>query len=176
MSLMLLILLGLLLAGIAVLIFFKIKGKNIPTTIIVLLGFMTICFTGVYSFLNKTEDYNAYQRLQWQPLNPEQIAPLVEQGYIVFVDIYADWCLPCRANKANVTRREKVVDVLDADNIILMKGNWTEPNPMIENYVGNQGGIGTPFNKVYGPSHPKGIILPVELTINAVFQALDAAK
>ncbi len=173
---MLPLLLGLLLAGIALLIFLKIKGKNIPTAIIFLLGFMTLCFTGVYSFLNKTEDYNAYQRLQWKPLNPAQIDPLVEQGYTVFVDVDADWCLPCRANKANVTHREKVVIALEADNIVLMKGNWSEPNAMIENYVGMEGGMGTPFNKVYGPSHPQGIVLPVELTINAVFQALAAAK
>jgi thiol:disulfide interchange protein len=170
------ILLGLLLAGIALLIFFKIKGKNIPTAIIILLGFMTICFTGIYAFLQKTEDYNAYKRLQWQPLNPAQIAPLVDQGYTVFVDIYADWCLPCRSNKANVTRRETIVNALEADNIVLMKGNWTEPNPMIESYVGKNGGMGTPFNKVYGPSHPQGILLPVELTMNAVFQSLEAAK
>ncbi|ARD21420.1 MULTISPECIES: thioredoxin family protein [Shewanella] len=176
MSLMLPILLGLLLAGIALLIFFKIKGKNIPGIVIVILGFMTICFTGVYAFLEKTEDYNAYKRLQWQPLNPAQIMPLVEQGYTVFVDVDADWCLPCRTNKANVTHREIVVNALEADNLILMKGNWSQPNKMIEDYVGKEGGIGTPFNKVYGPSHPQGILLPVELTINAVFQALEAAK
>ncbi|WP_076541229.1 thioredoxin family protein [Shewanella sp. UCD-KL21] len=176
MALLLPILLGLLLSGIGLLIILKIKGNNIPTAIIVLLSFMTFCFAGVYSFLQKDEDYNAYKRLQWQTLNPSQIAPLVEQGYTVFVDVYADWCLPCRTNQANVTHREKVVKVLAADNIILMQGNWTEPNALIETYVTNEGGMGTPFNKVYGPKYPQGIRLPAVLTIESLFDTLAAVN
>ncbi|WP_144213253.1 thioredoxin family protein [Shewanella donghaensis] len=176
MSLLLPILLGLLLTGITLLIILKIKGKNIPTAIIVLLSFMTLCFGGVYSFLQQDEDYNAYKRLEWQRLDPSQIEPLVAQGYTVFVDVYADWCLPCRTNQANVTHREKVVNALDADNIILMQGNWTEPDALIETYVVNEGGMGTPFNKVYGPKHPKGILLPVVLSIESLFYTLDVVK
>ena len=151
----------------------KMRGKSIPSLIIIMLGFMGICFAGVISFVNQGEDYQTYKKLRWQPLEPEKISTYVKQGKIVFVDITADWCAPCQTNKANVLHREQVVNQLNQPQIILMKGDWTHPDVVIEQYMAQQTIAGTPFNKVYGPIYPNGIELPKSLMIKDVFQALS---
>jgi thiol:disulfide interchange protein len=173
MATLMMILLLVIFSAVVLLIRAKIKGKSIPTLIIVMLIFMGICFAGVLAFINKGENYQAHQMLRWQPLQPEKIASYVAQGNIVFVDITADWCVPCQTNKANVLHREQVVNQLNQQHIILMQGNWTHADAVIEQYMGQQAVAGTPFNKVYGPSYPKGIELPKALIIDDLYQALS---
>ncbi|UCX03820.1 thioredoxin family protein [Shewanella glacialimarina] len=170
-----LLLISLMLA-IAGLLFAKFKGKAIPMAVIFVLGGLALCLASIIAFINKGENYQAYKNLHWQPLAPEKIAPYVEQGFTVFVDITADWCVPCQANKANVLHREQVVNALMTDNIILMQGNWSKEDTVIEQYMGIQGAAGTPYNKVYGPAYPDGIELPKVLEIRHVYQALDIMK
>ncbi|MGS0673697.1 thioredoxin family protein [Shewanella sp. 125m-1] len=161
---------------IASLITLKIKGRVIPNGVIVVMGFMAVCVGGVFAFLHYGEDYDAYKKLNWQTLTPAQIQPLVDDGYTVFVDITADWCNICYANKIGVTHREKIVNALSENKIILMQGDWTEPNVVVENYMQTQGRGGTPYNKIYGPGAPSGIVLPSQLTMETVLHGLQKAK
>jgi thiol:disulfide interchange protein len=100
----------------------------------------------------------------------------VAQGNIVLVDITADWCVPCQTNKANVLHREQVVNTLNQQHIILMQGNWTRADTVIEQYMGLQAVAGTPYNKVYGPAYPNGIELPKALIIDDLYHALSLAN
>ncbi|WP_394131329.1 thioredoxin family protein [Shewanella maritima] len=166
------LLLILLFIAIAGLLIAKAKGKKIPMSVIVMLGFFAVCMASIVAFIKNGENYDAYLFQQWEPLAPQEISRLVNQGHTVVVDIQADWCLPCRANKANVWHREPVVNTLAADNIILMRGDLTNPNPVVENYLISQQGHGTPFNKVYGPKLPRGVQLPAQLEIKHLYEAL----
>ncbi|MFV0594990.1 thioredoxin family protein [Shewanella sp.] len=171
-----LVILALLLGAIGLLIWQRSKGKRIPLAVIFVLGFFAVGLGGIIGFVHKGEDYQAYQKLQWHTLAPEKIAPLVAQGYTVFVDITSDWCSICQTNKAEVTHREQVVNALMADKVILMQGNWSEADSTIAGYMKHEGVPGTPYNKVYGPRAPNGIVLPSTLTIDAVLNGLAQAK
>ena len=176
MTILMMILLAVLFTAVVGLIWAKTKGKAIPTLVIIMLAFMGLCFAGVIAFINKGEDYLAYQALRWQPLQPDKIAQYVSQGKIVFVDITADWCVPCQTNKANVLHREQVVNQLNQPNIILMQGDWTQADTVIEQYMGLQSVAGTPFNKVYSSVYPNGIELPKVLMIKDINYALSLAQ
>ncbi|QIR13735.1 thioredoxin family protein [Shewanella aestuarii] len=151
----------------------KAKGHKIPVTVIFTLGFFALCMAGIVTFIKNGENYDAYLYQHWQPIAPDKIQPLVAQGYIVVVDIQADWCLPCQANKANVWHREPMVNTLAADNIVLMRGDLTYPDPVVESYLASQQAQGTPFNKIYGPANPQGIALPKQLDISDVYKVLS---
>ena len=56
-----------------------------------------------------------------------------------------------------------------------MEADWTRPDPAIGAYLASYGRYGIPFNIVYGPGAPGGIVLPELLTKGDVDGALDKA-
>ncbi|MDX9689272.1 MAG: copper resistance protein [Proteobacteria bacterium] len=112
----------------------------------------------------------------WQQFDESKIEQAIKDGKIVFVDITADWCLNCKYNKRFVLSDPQIVDQLaDKDHVLAMQGDWTNPDPAITAYLHKHGRYGIPFNAVYGPRAPDGILLPELLTKDAVQKAIDSA-
>lgn len=112
----------------------------------------------------------------WQPFDQPAIAALVGEGRTVFVDVTADWCITCEVNKRLVLRREPVLARLADPALIAMQADWTQPDDGIAAYLASFGRYGIPFNVVYGPGAPAGIVLPELLDRDAVLEALDRAS
>ena len=112
--------------------------------------------------------------IAWKNFDREQIRGLVSQGKVVFVDVTADWCLTCKANKRFVLSKGVLAKRLNSE-AISMQADWTRPNPEIGAYLASYGRYGIPFNIVYGPRAPGGIVLPELLSTGDVTQALDKA-
>nr|WP_199259967.1 protein-disulfide reductase DsbD domain-containing protein [Paracoccus binzhouensis] len=115
------------------------------------------------------------QVTEWVPFDRAEIARRVSRGEVVFVDVTADWCLTCKANKALVLDRDPVVSALAAEGVTPMQADWTRPDPAISRYLESFGRYGIPFNAVYGPATPDGVVLPELLTPDVVVAALDDA-
>jgi suppressor for copper-sensitivity B len=111
----------------------------------------------------------------WILFDESAIPDLVARDKIVFVDVTADWCITCQANKKLVIDRDPVAERLRMDSVVAMKADWTNPDPKIADFLGRHGRYGIPFNIVYGPGAPAGIALPELLTTEAVTAALDQA-
>lgn len=111
----------------------------------------------------------------WQKFDEALIAPAVENGQTVFVDITADWCLTCKANKKLVLQTTAVKEMLAAQNVLLLQGDWTKRDETIAAYLRKYGRYGIPFNIAYGPGAPDGIPLPELLSKDAVAAALNEA-
>jgi len=110
----------------------------------------------------------------WQPFSQARLAEEVAAGNLVLVDVTADWCITCQANKAAVLNRGEVGQRL-AGNVVALKADWTRPDPAIQAYLASFDRFGIPFNAVYGPGAPAGLALPELLTQGAVLTALDRA-
>ncbi len=113
---------------------------------------------------------------EWTAFDRAEIARLVSRGEVVFVDVTADWCLTCKANKALVLDREPVLHALRSDDVTQMQADWTRPNQAISRYLESFNRFGIPFNAVYGPGAPNGIVLSEILSAAAVLQALEDAR
>ena len=113
--------------------------------------------------------------IAWKNFDRDQIRSLVSQGKTVFVDVTADWCLTCQANKRFVLSKDAIAKRLNAGSVP-MQADWTRPNPEIGAYLASYGRYGIPFNIVYGPAAPGGIVLPELLTQGDVSSALDKAS
>lgn len=111
----------------------------------------------------------------WTSFAPNDIAGLVENGQVVFVDVTADWCLSCKANKRLVLDRDPVQGVLSDQAVTPMVADWTQPDADILAYLQMNGRYGIPFNMVYGPDAPGGIALPELLTPGIVMDAIAQA-
>ncbi len=112
----------------------------------------------------------------WQDFEPLSIARRVSEGETVFVDVTADWCLTCKANKSFVLDRDPVRARLHDGSVIAMQADWTRPDDSIARFLERYDRYGIPFNIVFGPAAPSGIALPEILTPQAVVDALDTAS
>jgi len=121
------------------------------------------------------EDRHAAAKGLWKPFDQAAVTAEVAAGHVVFVDVTAEWCLTCQVNKATVVYRGDVAKRLHAPNIVAMQADWTRPDETIANYLASFGRYGIPFDAVYGPGAPNGVVLPELLTDDAVLQALDQA-
>lgn len=109
----------------------------------------------------------------WEPFEEARIADEVAAGRVVFVDVTAEWCLTCKANKTLVLERGAVADALAG--LVAMQADWTRPDEAIAEYLRSHGRFGIPFDVVYGPGAPEGIVLPELLTEGVVLDAIARA-
>ncbi|MFZ0695363.1 MAG: thioredoxin family protein, partial [Alphaproteobacteria bacterium] len=112
----------------------------------------------------------------WQNFNLAAIPNLVATGKVVLVDVTAEWCLTCKANEALVLSKPAVTGMIDGQKILAMRADWTKKDNAIAGYLAGFGRYGIPFNAVYGPGAPTGIILPELLSEKAVLDAIARAK
>jgi len=94
----------------------------------------------------------------------------------VFIDVTADWCITCQVNKKFVFGDAEVNLKLSGENLVAMKADWTKPSDVIANYLSSFNRYGIPFNAVYGPNAPEGIVLPEVMTPDMVLEAIEKAK
>jgi suppressor for copper-sensitivity B len=164
-------------AGMAVLLFFLyLRHRNVLRWFIVPIAMLVIggsCSLAVIATVppSLTQEAGA-----WETFDATKIDEAVSQGKTVFVDITADWCLTCKYNKRFVLAQEIIAKKLfDKNSVMAMQADWTNPDPAITAYLHRYGRYGIPFNAVYGPRAPQGILLPELLTSDIVLNALKKA-
>jgi len=112
---------------------------------------------------------------RWQSFDPAELRRIVDSGGVVFVDVTADWCITCQVNKKLVLDRGVVAAWLGSGAVVAMRADWTRPDPVIARYLASFGRYGIPFNAVYGPEAPDGILLPEFLTAAAILDSIALA-
>jgi suppressor for copper-sensitivity B len=115
------------------------------------------------------------QTVNWDSLEPQKVQDLAHNGRTIFVDVGAAWCLTCKVNEALIAGSKEIQARLETD-VIPVRGDWTKPNEKIAAYLKSFGRYGLPFNVVFGPGAPQGIVLPELLTEEAVLKAFDTAS
>ena len=111
----------------------------------------------------------------WENFDERAITRYVSVGKTVFIDVTADWCLTCQANKKFVLDTSPLTEWLDERKVVRMVADWTRPDREISNFLERFGRYGIPFNVVYGPKAPEGITLPELLTDVIVMKAVNKA-
>ncbi len=112
--------------------------------------------------------------IAWTDFDEKQIRSLIAQGKTIFVDVTAEWCITCKANKQLVIYRQPVASKLQS-NVVAMRADWTSPDPKITRFLARFGRYGIPMNVVFGPGQPQGLVLPEILTPDSVVEALEKA-
>jgi suppressor for copper-sensitivity B len=132
------------------------------------LGFILAQQTGLLTASQRADG------IAWTKFDAAAIPALVADGKVVFVDVTAEWCLTCKANKEFVLAKAPVSGALE--QTIAMRADWTRPDSAISAYLAGFGRFGIPMNVVYGPKAPQGILLPELLSSDDVMTALKQVK
>ncbi len=115
-------------------------------------------------------------RVNWQPLSEQAIASALAEHKRVFIDVTADWCVTCKANKYNVLLRDDVQQALLAPDVVALRGDWSRPSATISQFLTTRGSAAVPFNQIYGPGLPQGEILPALLDREHLLATLSVAQ
>jgi suppressor for copper-sensitivity B len=118
----------------------------------------------------------AKDRIVWQPLSEQAIADALANNKRVFVDVTADWCVTCKANKYNVLLRDDVQKALSEPDVVALRGDWSRPSATISQFLHARQSAAVPFNQIYGPGLEQGRILPPLLDRDDLLQTLNNAK
>lgn len=163
------LLIGGLLAGLILL--FWLKSKNIYAKLTLIVACFAISI--IVPDVEETPEQRA-ERVA-AAFDPTKIHEALEAGKIVFVDVHAKWCLTCQVNHSLVLHTPAIKKLLESDQVRVISADWTLRDDTIATFLETYGRFGIPFNIVFGPNAPDGIVLSEILSEAEVVKALTAA-
>lgn len=100
--------------------------------------------------------------IAWIPFDEQEAERLSDEGRLVFIDFTAAWCLTCKANEKTVLAADNVVETFERLDVVPMKGDWTNRDNVIGDFLARHGRSAVPFYILYRPGqepHAFGEIL-----------------
>lgn len=118
---------------------------------------------------------------QWQPYSKSLLAEMRAAGRPVLVDFTADWCITCKANEAVALSRSGFRETVSKHQVALLKGDWTNQDPLISAALAEFKRSGVPLYLIYPadatmPAEILPQLLTQDLVINAIERAAGSAK
>ncbi|MEX6282822.1 protein-disulfide reductase DsbD family protein [Providencia hangzhouensis] len=137
-------------------------------------------FAGGFVWMTQ-EQYSGSRSLvkdtvNWQPLTEQAINDALADNKRVFIDVTAEWCVTCKANKYNVLLRDDIQQLLSEPDVVALRGDWTKPSPEITAFLQKRGQVAVPFNQIYGPNLAEGEILSTILDRESLISVMNQAK
>lgn len=99
--------------------------------------------------------------------SPDALEKARAAGKPVFVDMTAAWCITCMVNERVALDTSGVQAAFAKKGVVYMKGDWTNRNAKIGNYLRAHGREGVPLYVYYAPGQ-EGKVLPQVLTPSLV--------
>lgn len=101
--------------------------------------------------------------LPHEPYSAERLAAARAQGRPVLVNMTAAWCITCLVNERVALSGQGLGERLAARDVLYLKGDWTNRDPAITEYLAGFGRTGVPIYVLYpGAGDPR--VLPQILT------------
>jgi len=134
--------------------------------------FLAVSLAGVTS-AGKTASASAATSagLHYEPFTTQRLSVLQAEGKPVFVNLTAAWCVTCLVNERLALDSAAVRDAFAERHVTSLKGDWTNQNPEITEFLQEFGRSGVPLYLLYtGKGEP--LVLPQILTAASVLDAL----
>lgn len=108
----------------------------------------------------------------WRGYDKAVIAEALAQNRPVFIDYTAAWCITCQVNKKLVLESPKIMELFRANDVLLIRADWTRQDPEITAALSALGRNSVPVYAWYAPGAREPELLPQilqESTIAALF-------
>lgn len=108
----------------------------------------------------------------WSKFSPEKVRAGLAEGRPVFIDFTAAWCITCKVNEKVALANSSVMEAFRAKNVLMLKADWTNSDPVITATLEKYGRAGVPLYLLFRPGTEAPEILPQILTPGIVLDAL----
>jgi suppressor for copper-sensitivity B len=114
--------------------------------------------------------------IDWLRFDEQEALRLAEEeGRLVFVDFTADWCLTCKANERLVIETAAVRSAFERYDVVPMKGDWTNRDDAITEFLARYGRSAVPFYILFRPDQEPYAFGEL-LSREAILEALEASS
>jgi len=103
---------------------------------------------------------------------PARLAGLRAAGKPVFVDMTAAWCVTCLVNERVALEPAAVKQAFASHQVAYLKGDWTNQDPAITQYLHDYGRDGVPLYVYYPAGNGAPVVLPQILSAGTVIGEL----
>ena len=110
----------------------------------------------------------------WINYNSKTLATLRAEGRPVFINLTADWCITCLANE-KVAFTEMFYTEMEKNNIVYLKGDWTNQDKEITSLLNEHNRNGVPLYLMYPKNGGSPEVLPQILLEQTLLEAIRRA-
>jgi thiol:disulfide interchange protein DsbD len=150
-----------------------IKRAVAGLVMVVLLVGSAVYFIGDKFQSSKMDTAQSVSDDGWQPFTPERLQSERDQGHAVFVDFTAAWCLTCKFNEKAVLENSEVRDAFQRHNVVKLRADWTNGDPVITKLLQQFGRPGVPLYVLYPGKSQEPFVFPELLTKNILLDKLQ---
>jgi len=133
----------------------------------------SLIFTTFFFLFIVSPFENKGSGIEWMEFDKMTLNKLIQNNKIILLDFTADWCITCQFNKKTTLENKILQSFFKRENVLLMRGDWTQRDKKILNFIKSYDRLGIPVNIIYGPNNKKGIILPEILTKKIVIDNIN---
>jgi thiol:disulfide interchange protein DsbD len=152
---------------------FRTRGRIISTSgAILLMASMAIVMPNPFSLSSSAPTSIGF----WQPFSLEKIEQVNAENRPLFINFTATWCIVCQVNEQTTFQDQSVRDFVSANNIIMMKADWTHYDKTIGKLLQKYDRVGVPLYLYFGKGVKDAIVLPEVLTPNLLKEYLVSSN
>lgn len=147
------------------------KSNNIVVHILSFLLLILILY-GVFSLSTMRRTISHVQQAieeNYEIFSQEKLQEHLDNNDAVFVNMTAAWCITCLANERVALSTDEVKAAFKSNNIVYIKGDWTNFDQGITDYLKENNRTGVPLY-VYYDGNGKKTVLPQLLTPTIVLE------
>lgn len=122
---------------------------------------------------HQTGEQQSRSGADYTAFDTNELARLREQGTPVFVNMTAAWCITCLANEKVALSSADLKDYFSEHDIVYMKGDWTNQDAAITEYLASFDRNSVPLYVYYPPDSGAPRVLPQLLTVATVIEHLE---
>ena len=114
----------------------------------------------------------------WEGFTRAKLEDYLKGNDPIFVNMTAAWCITCKVNEKVALAIDSTREIFEKNNVRYLKGDWTNQNPEITNFLEEYGRSGVPIYVYYGPrmksgARPEPVVLPQILTPGIVQDTIN---
>ena len=152
------------------------SGLKRTTIVIVMIILLVLSTAGAKLIPDFNYDTPQFSKTEKNMFSEKELNNLLKKGESVFVDIYADWCTTCKINEGLVFQNKEIIQSFSDNNVTLLKGDFTDGNREIAEWMKKNGKAGVPVYAFYKDAESEPIFLPELLTRRKILEIVNPDK